>query len=120
MGGENIPGFWSKAACIALFNLFVLFALFVLLAWAWIILGLLGVVNKSLVSVTQGCLIFCLTVAMGCAILWFGKQTEIIALKDRAEKGIWMVLIAAVIGVIVSAAQLSVSPAKQTSATAER
>jgi len=109
MGGDNIPSFWSKAACIVLFNLFFLFAIFVLAVWVWIVLGLIGLVNNSLVSVTQGCLIFSLTIAMGCAILWFGKQTEIVALKDRAEKGIWLVLIAAVIGVIVSGAKLSVN-----------
>lgn len=103
MGGPMIPKEWEKGCGIAIFVAIGVFSLVVLSVWALLIVGVLKVLPfLGVLDPPKAFLVFALSLAILCAVLWAGAQVNVLRISESTQTRIWVTLVAAVLGAVVS------------------
>ncbi len=80
------------------------FGLLVLAVWTVILLNLTKAIAWPIpLTVSAALLIFGVSVALSCALIWFLNRISILKLSAATEKAIWRVLIVSVLGTAATA-----------------
>lgn len=104
MGSELIDQETQRRIARILYICAAFFALLIFGIWALLLLNLTSIVAwPQPISASTALVIFGISLAISCAVIWFLSQIMVITLSDSTERLISKLLIASILGTVATA-----------------